>query len=247
MNDVVRTDSPREIALYFKESGLFPDLQSEAQAYVKIVAGQELGLGPLASVSGLNVIKGRVTFSANLLASMVKRHPAYDYRVVKHDERGCRIVFTQDGTEIGESTFTIDDAKRAGLSGSNWTRYPKAMLFARALTQGVRWFCPDVTAGHPAYSPEEMDAAVDVDGAERVTVPASQRRPVVEDPMAELAAQVDDYDFSAEQRAALREFVRTGGDDAIDTAISLLADGNPAALFAGIAYESEAVDGEVVG
>ena len=81
MTDLVIHETPSQVARAFQESGLFPDLRSEAQAFVKIVAGQELGLGPLASVSGLNVIKGRVTFSANLLASMVKRHPSYDYRV----------------------------------------------------------------------------------------------------------------------------------------------------------------------
>ena len=37
------------------------------------------------------------------------------------------------------------------------------MMFARALSQGVRWYCPDVTAGTPAYSPEELGGEVDPD------------------------------------------------------------------------------------
>jgi hypothetical protein len=235
MSEVVKRDqeSPAVLARYFQQSGLFPDLQSEAQAYVKVVAGRELGLGPLASVSGLNVIKGRVTFSANLLASMVKRHPRYDYRVVDHSERSCRIVFTEAGQEIGVSTFTVEDAKRAGLGGQNWQKYPQAMLFARALTQGVRWYCPDVTAGAPAYSPEEI---ADGEVVEDVTMEATDRAELLE----QLAAEIDDYEFDDEQRAAVREFVREGGDDAIRSALDLLREGKPSALFAGMTYEAEA-------
>lgn len=240
MTDVVRHESPRELALYFQKSGLFPDLRSEAQAYVKIVAGQELGLGPLASVSGLNVIKGRVTFSANLLASMVKRHPLYDYRVTDHSDRICRIVFFQDGEEIGVSEFTIEDAKRAGLGGNSWSRYPKAMLFARALTQGVRWFAPDVTAGAPAYSPEELEET------EPSVEDSSESDRGVWSRLNDLGALVDDYELDVDQRAALREYVRTGGSEAIETAIRLLEAGEPRALFAGIAHESESLEGEVV-
>ena len=225
-------DSPAVLARYFQQSGLFPDLQSEAQAYVKVVAGRELGLGPLASVSGLNVIKGRVTFSANLLASMVKRHPLYDYRVADHSERGCRIVFTEGGEEIGVSTFTLEDAKRAGLGGQSWQKYPQAMLFARALTQGVRWFCPDVTAGAPAYSPEEL---ADGEVVEEVHVEATDRHELLE----QLSREIEDYDFDEDQRAAIRDFVRAGGDNAIQTALALLREGNPTALFLCMQYDAE--------
>lgn len=233
MTEIVKRESPTVLAQQFAASGLFPDLQSEAQAYVKVVAGQELGLGPLASVSGLNVIKGRVTFSANLLASMVKRHPRYDYRVADHNERGCRIVFTEAGEEIGVSTFTMDDAQRARLGGTNWEKYPKAMLFARALTQGVRWFCPDVTAGAAAYSPEEI---ADGEVVEEVQISQSEKSDLLE----ELAAEVHDYDFDEEQKDAIREYVRSGGDEAARTALEMLREGNPGALFAGISFESEA-------
>ena len=231
MTDIVHSPTA-EIAAQFQRSGLFPDLRSEAQAYVKVLAGQELGIGPMAAVAGLNVIKGRVTFSANLLASLVKAHPLYDYRVTDHSATGCRIVFLQDGEEIGTSEFTAEDAKRAGLSGQNWSKYPKAMMFARALTQGVRWFCPDVTSGTPAYVPEEIgEGAVETVQAEVIEQRPDRR-------LSDLAALVDDYEFDDEQRAGLRRFIREGGDEAIESAISLLEEGNPAALFAGIEYEA---------
>lgn len=251
MTEIVPSESPREVARYFQESGLFPDLRSEAQAFVKIVAGREMGLGPLAAVSGLNVIKGRVTFSANLLASMVKRHPVYDYRVEDHTEETCRIAFYQSGEEIGTSEFTIEDARRAGLAGQNWQRYPKAMLFARALTQGVRWFCPDVTSGTPAYVSEELTETVGhpetvdprVRGDLEVPPDVSEGEVVngTVEPTADLkrlADLVEEYELTEEAREGLREFVRDGGDEAVETAINLLEKGNLSALFAGLEWEA---------
>jgi hypothetical protein len=38
------------------------------------------------------------------------------------------------------------------------------MLFARAMSNGVRWYCPDVTNGNAVYTPEELGAEVDEDG-----------------------------------------------------------------------------------
>lgn len=149
---------PMTVARAFKESGMFPDLRSEAQAVVKIVAGQEVGFGPMASMQAVQMIQGKPTFSANALAALVKRHPTYNYRATEHTETVCRLQFYEDGEPSGVSEFSIEDAQRAGIAGGqSWRKYPKAMLFARALSQGVRWYAPDVTAGAAAYVPEELE------------------------------------------------------------------------------------------
>lgn len=148
---------PMTVARAFKESGMFPDLKSEAQAVVKIVAGQEVGFGPMAAMQAVQMIQGKPTFSANALAALVKRHPAYNYRTREHTAESCSIEFYEDGEPCGISTFSMADAQAAGLNrNQTWQKYPKAMLFARALSQGVRWYAPDVTAGAAAYVPEEL-------------------------------------------------------------------------------------------
>lgn len=217
---------PREVAQAFKASGLFPDLKSEAQAYVKVVAGAEMGIGPMASMTGINVIQGKPTFSANLLAALLKRHPAYDYRVKDHTDESCRIVFYQHGEEVGTSEFSMDDAKRAGVAGGqNWRKFPKAMLFARALTQGVRWHAPDVTAG-PAYVPEELEQEAEV--VEVIEEPT---------PLIELGELVREQ-LTDEEAAALREWLREGDlDEKAAQALELLQEGNKAALLAGLEFD----------
>jgi|GEM_PF-1216018 len=146
------------------KSGFFSDAKQAAQAVVKILAGRELGLGPIASMTGISIIKGQVSLGANLMATTVKRDPRYDYRVAKHDAEICSIVFYQNGEIVGTSTFTLDDADKAGLSGDNWRKYPRNMLFARAMSNGVRWYCPDAFGGSPTYTPEELGAETDGEG-----------------------------------------------------------------------------------
>lgn len=138
----------------------------KAQILTRILAGRELGFGPWASVSGIHIIQGKPTVSANLMASAVKKSKVYDYLVTEMTDTKVSIEFFQywDGKRmsIGVSTFTADDARKAGTQNMN--KFPRNMLFARAMSNGVRWFCPDVFDGSAVYTPEELGATMDDDG-----------------------------------------------------------------------------------
>jgi hypothetical protein len=142
------------MAQTFAESGMFTDAKAMGQAFVKIQAGQEIGIPPFAAMSGIHIIQGKPTIGAGLIASTVKGSGKYDYKVLEMTEKVCRIEFFQGSTSIGLSEFTIEDAKKALTK--NIDKFPKNMLFARAISNGVKWYCPDVFAG-PVYTPEEMD------------------------------------------------------------------------------------------
>jgi len=93
------------------------------------------------------------------MASAVKSNPRYDYRVKALNNTECTLEYFQDGEAIGVSSFTMDDAKSAGISGKdNWKKYPRNMLFARAMSNGVRLYCPDVFRGNAVYTEGEIDA-----------------------------------------------------------------------------------------
>ena len=141
------------LAKAFAESGMFSDTKSAAQAIVKIQAGQEIGIPPFAAMTGIHIIQGKPTIGAGLIASRLKGSGKYDYRVVEASEKVCSIDFFQGNTKIGNSTFTIEDARKALTK--NIDKFPKNMLFARAISNGVKWYCPDIFSG-PVYVPEEM-------------------------------------------------------------------------------------------
>jgi hypothetical protein len=142
----------------FAESGMFPDTKSAAQAIVKIQAGQEIGIPPFAAMSGIHIIQGKPTIGAGVIAAIVKGSGKYDYRVKESTEKICSIDFFQGKELLGNSTFTMEDAKKAGTK--NLDKFPKNMLFARAISNGVKWYTPDVFSG-PVYVPEEMQTVTE--------------------------------------------------------------------------------------
>jgi hypothetical protein len=158
-------------------SGYFADAREMAQAAVKVMAGEELGIPPIAAMMGINIIKGKVALGANLIASRIRAH-GYDYRFKQFDSTGCVIEFLsriEDGKRrvMGESSFTDADAKAAGISSDMYKKYPRNMFFARAMSNGARWHVPEVFAGSPVYCPEELGATVDEQG--EVVQPAQTR------------------------------------------------------------------------
>lgn len=147
-------------------SGFFNDATKISQAIVKIMAGAEIGIGPFGSMNGIHIIQGKPAFGANVMASKVKSSGRYNYRVTEMSDTNCTLEFMEyfNGAwqTSGVSSFSIADAKKAGTK--NLDKFPRNMLFARAMSNGVRWFCPDVMNGSTVYTPEELGADVDQDG-----------------------------------------------------------------------------------
>lgn len=156
------------------KSGYFQDARDAAQAVVKVLAGRELGIGPVAAMTGIYIVKGRVTLSANLIGAAIKRSGRYNYRVLRMDNEGCDIEFYEHGEAIGVSTFDKQDAHTAGLlGGDNWKKFARNMYFARAMSNGAKWYCPDVFAG-PIYTPDELGERVDGETGEPIDVTPPQ-------------------------------------------------------------------------
>lgn len=160
------------LATMLAESGYFKGMgvTTAAQALAKIIAGREMGFGAASALLGVHIIEGKPSISAGLMASAVKRSGKYNYRLhwlvgTRGNEfSGCRLTFYEGGQEVGRSEFTLADAAQAGLANKDvWKKYPRNMCFARALSNGVRWYCPDVFQG-AVYVPEELGADVNEDG-----------------------------------------------------------------------------------
>jgi ribosomal protein L10 len=164
-----------QLAQLFVQSGFFADVKDVAQAAIKILAGRELGIGPFEAMSQIHVIKGKVAMSAGLMAARIKRSGRYDYRVLQLSDTIAELEFTDRGKAIGTSRFTTEDAKAAGLASNDmYRKYARNMLFARAISNGVRWHMPDLFGGS-MYTPEELTTATVVED-----VPAIEAAPVVE-------------------------------------------------------------------
>ena len=126
-----------------------------------MVYGAELRLPPMTALRGIFIIEGTPTCSAKLMRALILRaghrleiREATPERAVLYGERA-------DGQGSSLVTWTLDDAKTAGLLGKDvWKRYPRQMLKARATSELARDIFPDIEVG---YTPEEM-SRVDLAG-----------------------------------------------------------------------------------
>jgi hypothetical protein len=150
-----------QLAEYFAASGMFTDAKEKGQALVKIQAGAELGVPPFQAMCGVHIIKGKPAIGSGLIAAKVKASGKYNYKVLEQTDKVCRIEFFEKVAgkfeSIGISEMTIEQARKQG--SQNLDRLPLNMLFARAISNGVRWHCPDVFMGS-VYTPDEMGAKV---------------------------------------------------------------------------------------
>ena len=164
-------ESIREWSKIFYESGIFEDVKSEAQAVVKILAGREYGLSPIQSMMNFYIVKNQVTALTKFIAQLIKKSEHYDYVVEKLDDTECILSFLKDGKELGKSTFGVKDAAKAGIINKDvWKNYPRNMFFNRALSNGARWYTPDIFCG---YSVEEMDGITTESKPDVVTITAA--------------------------------------------------------------------------
>lgn len=167
----------KEMAAVAAKCGLFPGARTPEAALALMLLAQAEGIHPMQAMRRYHVIDGQPSMRADaMLASFQAAGGVVTWK--RTDETECRGVFSAPG--IGapvEVSWTTDDAKRAGVAGKqNWARYPRQMLRARVISEGVRMAMPGVVVG--IYTPEEV---ADFD-ARPAPAPASAPAPAAPTP-----------------------------------------------------------------
>lgn len=145
----------QQLSVVLAESGFFSDAKSAAQCFVKILAGKELGLPAFSSMTGIHIVQGKPVIGANLMAAKIKSSGKYNYRVKTLTGELCEIDFFEGADSIGVSSFSRTDAIAAKTQ--NLEKFGKNMLFARAISNGCKFYCPDVFLGAPVYVSGELE------------------------------------------------------------------------------------------
>ena len=120
-----------------------------------VLYGAELGLGPMQSLASIHVIDGRPAAAPELMRALIARHGHRIDVVSSTDETVTLHGRRADTGGEATVTWTMADAKRAGLTKGAWLTYPRAMLLARATSELARQLFADVVAGL-SYTPEEV-------------------------------------------------------------------------------------------
>lgn len=182
-------DECADLAERFSKSTLLPkSMQGKMpDVLVTIMAGQEMGLAPMASLRAIHVIEGKPVLSADGMIAIVlgSGKAAYFERVEESDKSVTYETLRVGSKSPRRCTWTIEMAKIAGLHlKDNWRGYPRAMLAGRAKAELARDVYPDVLMGcytdeeassfdRPAYTPtprepDAIDAEIVEPGAEMI-------------------------------------------------------------------------------
>lgn len=132
--------------------------------------GAEVGLKALQSLQGIAVINGRPAMWGDSLIALARNSPLCEYVVESDDGHTATCKVKRRGEPEQSRTFSMDDAKRAGLAGKQgpWVQYPARMRQLRARAFALRDVFPDVLRGLPVAE-EVMDYPQDMGQADVVT------------------------------------------------------------------------------
>jgi len=134
--------------LAWAESGNQDEKSRGAGAALRLYYARELGLTPMAA-SELSLINGRLVVGAALLRALARRAGYWIQRLEDNDTSCTARITDTNGQVLGHATFTIEDARRAGLirDRSAWKTHPARMLWARASANVIKDFAPEVALG----------------------------------------------------------------------------------------------------
>lgn len=153
-NDVmIPVDSVWKMAQSVAASGLF-GMKDPNQAMALMLIAQAEGMHPALAARDYHVIQGRPALKAD---AMLARFQAAGGKVewkIYTDEIVSAVMSHPSGGAV-TIQWTIEMATRAGLTKNpTWRQYPRQMLRARVISEGIRTVFPGVAVG--VYTPEEV-------------------------------------------------------------------------------------------
>jgi hypothetical protein len=125
------------------------------QAMALMLVAQAEGLHPATAARDYHIIQGRPTLKADaMLARYLASGGKVEWGVHTDTEVEATFSHPQGGTL--KIKWDMARAKAAELGGKGmWTKYPRQMLRARVISEGVRATNPAVAVG--IYTPEEAE------------------------------------------------------------------------------------------
>ncbi len=163
MEQAIEKYESRELSLIkvadvlFK-SQLFPNARNSYGAYAIVQYGSELEIPPMTALQTMSIISGKICMAAQMMLTLALKR-GVEYKITVDSDKEVVVIFSRKGFESYTSSFSIEEAKRAGIfkAQGGWEKWPRDMCFWRAVTRGLRRIAPDVILG--LYAIEEIKDA----------------------------------------------------------------------------------------
>lgn len=165
-NALIPFQEVQSMATAIAKSGLF-GMKTPEQALALMLVAQAEGMHPATITQDYDVIQGKACRKTH---SVMSRFQQMGGKVEWHslDETKADATFSHPAGGSLRLTWTFEQAKKAGLTNKdNWKNYPRAMLRARCIAEGVRSIYPAAIGGM-MVAEEAQDQTFNAAGDERI-------------------------------------------------------------------------------
>jgi hypothetical protein len=154
MSNIVPYNDIEKMATAISKSGLF-GVKKPDEAIALMLVAQAEGLHPATAARDYHVIQGRPALKADaMLARFQQAGGSVQWKVYTDEQ--VTGIFTHPAGGTLEVSWTLAQAKSIGIANKdNWRNYPRAMLRARCVSEGIRSVYPGCVVG--VYTPEEVE------------------------------------------------------------------------------------------
>lgn len=153
MGDLVPYDQVERMANAIAKSGLF-GIKTVDQALALMAVAQAEGRHPGSVAKDYHIIQGRPALKADaMLARFQQAGGKVEWKT--YTDHNVTAMFSHPNGGSVEIAWTIEMAQRIGLATKDsWKNYPRQMLRARVISEGIRTIYPGVIVGE--YTIEEV-------------------------------------------------------------------------------------------
>jgi len=155
MTNLVPLSEMQIMAKTVADSKLFGDDITEQQALALMLIAQAEGCHPAKAAQEYHIINGHPSLKSDaMLARFQSSGGKIKWLTMTDDQVVAEFTHPASGTVIVD--WDMKRANVAGLGGKgNWRKYPRQMLKARVISEGVRMMLPQATGS--MYVPEEVE------------------------------------------------------------------------------------------
>lgn len=165
-------------------TGFLPEhIKNGPQFAAIVMTGKEMGMPPMRAIRSFYLVKGKVMEDAASQLARFKNNggrATFDHL----DDTKAILTLTHPNGDKHTETWTLEDAKKAGLLNGMVGKFPKAMLRSRVITAGLKSLGWEGAVG--TYDPSELveaqqdDAPIQAVRAPEVLPPAKPVGPPAE-------------------------------------------------------------------
>lgn len=184
----------KELAEIAMKSGNYPNMGMNTMLNIMLSA-RDLGIAPYKALNGgFYVVNGKISMSTALMTDRIRK-AGHSVKITEWSSKKCVMIgIRKDNQDSVKIEFTMEDAQMAGLTNSAvWKKYPKVMLYNRAMAMMARVLFPDVVGN--CYSEDEGEEIKRNDWGSKKPIEVEENHPEME----QIEVEVEDISLELMQ------------------------------------------------